>query len=365
MSTDPLDRYRSIMNNTEAPSRLSNHVLQQAREQKDLPNETVSCRSTANQPTAQILSLKRTRVKGFALAACTVFALGMGALILSPLMATHSTNSNSTEQPTNAIPEPFNFSVKAYADSTNTLLSFGADGSIVFDRNTYGALPQKPAYYTEGYFTGCLFRIEGEDVVSATASIDRGQLYSYTAEEFVKSDDPDRWAEALRWKPSQAGQEGFYRTYDFVQPQDTNDGLDRTNPDKLCRVALSTLMGQSTTLDSEELAAMSSGNYSLGIWTNEDFPDIAGPEGMFNVLDTLDGAHLTVTLTFTDGSTSTKIIELHSADMKFQLVPAQHSGTQVLQVMPELADASADEGDGISILRSLYGTVIDESYQQA
>ncbi len=97
MSIDPLDRYQSMMNDTHAPAHLSDQVLKQARAQldTDMPQATAaatggSARPAAREPiptrstTATLaFAVKRTRAKGFAIAACTVLALGLGGTALA------------------------------------------------------------------------------------------------------------------------------------------------------------------------------------------------------------------------------------------------------------------------------------------
>ena len=103
MSTDPLDRYQSMMHDTHAPAHLPDQVLEQARARlaadKVESTAAASCGTrTANatctpQPSAPtpareapatpVFSMKRSRMKGFALAACTVLALGLGGTAIA------------------------------------------------------------------------------------------------------------------------------------------------------------------------------------------------------------------------------------------------------------------------------------------
>ena len=103
MSTDPLDRYQSMMHDTHAPAHLPDQVLEQARARlaadKVESTSAASCGTrTANatctpQPSAPtpareapatpVFSMKRSRMKGFALAACTVLALGLGGTAIA------------------------------------------------------------------------------------------------------------------------------------------------------------------------------------------------------------------------------------------------------------------------------------------
>ncbi len=98
MSTDPLDRYQSMMHDTHVPAHLSDQVLEQARVRlaadkvESAAAASCSARETgatrsplpsipapAREATASpVFSVKRSRMKGFALAACTVLALGLG-----------------------------------------------------------------------------------------------------------------------------------------------------------------------------------------------------------------------------------------------------------------------------------------------
>lgn len=357
MNSDPLGTYRTMIVDAEAPDYLSDRVLQQVH-----ARNTQNPASRHDRPSVHhSVPAKRGRAKRLAIAACTVLALGAGTLAIASYAGLPDTNQGSSPAQTDsAIPGPFDFTVKAYASSTNTLLSFGENGMIAFDRDLTTGLPQKPSYYSQGFFTGCLFRIQGDNIVSASVSIDKGQLYAYTKDEFIKSDHPERWTEALNWKPGKADDGGYYEAYDNVQPQATNDGLDRSDPNKLCLVTLSSLLGQSATIGADNLSAMSAGGYSIGLWTNEDYEDIPQHNPFDGIIDTYDGAHLTITTTSTDGSVTTKVIELHAADLKMQYVNAEYGGTRKVQVLPEFATAD-DKKTGMA-LHSLYGTVIDESY---
>lgn len=379
MTDDPLNRYAEMMQRENAPESLTGRVLARARAET-APAAEAASRRGAHRPSAPppAFSVKRFRLRGVAVAACAALIAGAGLLALGPLTAAPTAPGAPDVPPSqsaSSIPAPFDFTVQAYADATDTLLSFGPNGEIVFDRNLDAGLPSTTDghYQNEGYFTGCMFRVTADNVANITASIDRGQLYRYTAEEFVKSSDPDRWNAALNWKNPQQNA-GMFEGIDYVQPQESNDGLDRTDPDKLCRVALSTLLGSETSIDIDAAAGETAASYNLGIWTNLAYPEAEMGQNPFaGPIDTLDGAKLTITLTFANGSTATKVIELHSADMKTQAVAADYGGPQRMQLLPEIVDVSSMSEDerqaayeaGFGTVRSLYGIVVDESYTTA
>lgn len=102
MSTDPLDRYQSMMHDTHVPAHLPDQVLEQARARlaadktesaaascgaretgttrSPLPSISAPAREATASP---VFSVKRSRMKGFAVAACTVLALGLGGTAIA------------------------------------------------------------------------------------------------------------------------------------------------------------------------------------------------------------------------------------------------------------------------------------------
>lgn len=102
MSTDPLDRYQSMMHDTHVPAHLPDQVLEQARARlaadktesaaascgaretgttrSPLPSISAPAREATANP---VFSVKRSRMKGFAVAACTVLALGLGGTAIA------------------------------------------------------------------------------------------------------------------------------------------------------------------------------------------------------------------------------------------------------------------------------------------
>lgn len=102
MSTDPLDRYQSMMHDTHVPAHLPDQVLEQVRARlaadkaesaeascgaretgatrSPLPSMSAPAREATASP---VFSVKRNRMKGFAVAACTVLALGLGGTAIA------------------------------------------------------------------------------------------------------------------------------------------------------------------------------------------------------------------------------------------------------------------------------------------
>ncbi|MDR2716341.1 MAG: hypothetical protein LBB46_06310, partial [Coriobacteriaceae bacterium] len=244
------------------------------------------------------------RVVRFALpiAAClTLVALAAGLVFLG------TDNSSGSNNP--GIPS---LAIKAYAAETDTILARGEGGQIIFSRalvphDTYN----KDRYLAEGYYTGSLFRVEGEGIVRVQASVSTGVLYRQSIETIVRGDNAERWDELVQWKPSMRGLGEYAAEYDNIQTlPPRGDGLPKDSPERQVRVALSKKLG--STMD----VSLSDGSpeYSFGFWTNDDygdFPEAGGPDA---IIDLFDGAMLTVTATFADGQTATHRIELYSGD---------------------------------------------------
>lgn len=161
------------------------------------------------------------------------------------------------------------FTIRAYATEADTFIESDSDGNIYFNRDgTAGFLADD--YSNAGFFTGCLFRVEGEGIVRIQANISTGELYRLTYNEFVKSDDPNRWDEALNWKQTKRGSGTYYSAYDYVAPMWSGTPENRNDPDKTVQVRLSKRLG--ATIDRPY-----SENSYFELWTNEPIGNSGNP----------------------------------------------------------------------------------------
>lgn len=174
------------------------------------------------------------------------------------------------------------FGIVAYAADTGTIME-PQDSKIVFDID--GGVHSE----TEGFFTGCLFRVTGEDIQTVSASIDRGELYrttwvDITAQQALESDTPVEGADITQgMRPNE--QDGGWRAQacwklgsQFEEPYD---------PD-----------------------------VSYGLWyasiQNGVSPTDDLQQAWRRQIDAFEGAVLTVTVTFTDGTQDTQTLTLHT-----------------------------------------------------
>lgn len=256
----------------------------------------------------------------------------------------------------NATPD---FSVQAYAADSDSILEMGTENQIIFSRaaDSYG-IGSKEAYLAEGYYTGCLFRIEGEGVTRIQASVSTGALYRSTQETVTAKENPDRWNELLSWKPTARGLGEYYDEYDYVNITGSLDDLAKDDPAKQWSVALTKKLGSTIDVAVDE----SSPSCSFGFWTNEDYgSDGDGMEATDAIIDLFDGATLTITATFNDGHTTTQVIELHAADVKASMQQGE-DGLWELSLTPEIVDPNGLQ-QYVDYVHTLYGTVEKTSHE--
>ena len=270
-------------------------------------------------------------------------------------------NHSSTGIPMSQAAETAGFSVRAYASNGSSMLALGNDGTVVFNRiePLYGIGDD---YTTEGFFTGCLFRVEGEGIERVQMNISSGELYRYTIESFRMGDSPERVKELITHKPLNRGLGTYYGAYDEVimlpAPVGTNI---KHNPDAIMNVGLSKLYGSTIDVSAENDPGIATGETSFGIWTNEGDPnELALRNDPFNALiDQFEGQTLTVSVTFEDGHTATQVIELHVAD--FRCDEGDPDDPNDTTIIPEMADSHA-RANGEHVIHSLYGTVLEANH---
>lgn len=356
MTDDPLTRYAALMNRAHAPRDLSRAVLDRIERQQSEQTRPTGPRHRAadasRDPGPAAFSVKRHRFRGFAIAACLLLLASIVGLSLGlPHFAKYG--------------QPFGFAINAYGASGNSLLAMGEDGRILFEADILFRVPPDDRYAAEGVYTGCMFRIEGADIVRVQAHIDKGELYRYTYDEFTSGTSPDRWAEALEWNTTLIGEGAFFGAYDLVQP--ISSPTEGEQPDgESVGVKCYQRLGSTIDLPITDEAGSRLSDYCFGLWTNEDAGVVTGYQ---DYIDTLDGATLTITIEKADGTHATKSIELTAADVKAKLVPSESGGTPELELIPQIVDPFEDDAqetldkrnEGFTWIHTLYGTVVEET----
>ena len=254
------------------------------------------------------------------------------------------------------------FVVQAYAAGTDTILEMGNESQIFFDAVMPMFGIEKEHYLTtEGYYTGCYFRVKGEHITRLQAAVSTGALYRHDSEMISAAENPERFNEALEWKPSRRGMGEYFGTYDDLEVLGSFDDLPKDSPEKQWKIGLNKKLGSTIDIPLEQ----DSVPQTFGFWTNEDFDEVApGAGDLHPIIDLFDGATLTVTATFADGATSTQIIELHTGDVRSSVV-TDADGDALLKISPELISAETAESLELydEYAHILYGMVKETNSQ--
>ncbi len=205
------------------------------------------------------------------------------------------------------------FGIVAYAADTGETME-PKDSKIVFDIASGGMESSM-----EGFFSGCLFKVTGEDIETVSASIDKGGLYRVLRMDIQESDadavlqgtyPPTHGADDLRVHGYDDGdwwvEASWHVENGFVEPYASNT--------------------------------------CYGFWgepkPDEMAQDIDLQDAWQARIDEFDGAVLTVTVTFTDGTQQTQTLTLHTGKLAVTY-PDDSSGPQLTGEV--LTDEQADE----------------------
>lgn len=176
------------------------------------------------------------------------------------------------------------FGIVAYAaDTGETMEPKGS--KIVFDTASGGMDSA-----TKGFFSGCLFKVTGDNIETVSASIDKGGLYRVARMDIEESD-----ADAIlqgTYPPTQDADDFLVHGYDdgdwWVEASwHVENGFVEPYATTTC----------------------------YGLWGEPKSVDMAQESDLRDAwharIDEFDGAVLTVTVTFTDGTTDTQTLALH------------------------------------------------------
>ncbi len=366
-------RYGEKMRAIQATDELRERVLQRARAQSAPANAAHEGRLR--------------RPLRFAIAACLTMLAGIGAL------------AALSSAPSDA--QPLSFVVRAYGSDEKAVIPKGAQGLVVLDSATkvpsYRAVDEE-SHATYGLYTGCEFHVEGDDIARVQAHLDRGEIYQVETVSYTPASDPDLAKALASWKPGLRFYDDLTAKYDLVEDVmydktlgEANEGRIKGDPDTLVKQNLYQRLGPTIDFDAESAEERPRADGSplpltertFGLWTNLPFDVLSHEEVLAQggdaatldernreaALETLDGARLTVTVTFTDGSLATQTIDLHTADFKANVI-ARVNGAAVVEATSTMLEGTAKElpradgnskvGDEASV-RTIYGLIVEET----
>ena len=328
-------RYRAMQAEVKAPADLIESARKAAHEIERQMDARTRTMPAIPESTARMRRPRREhgRILRAALpaAACLALALAVfGAVSLAP---------PSAEQP--AL-----FTIKAYASGADAALEPPSEDIVAFvlDETTSAG---NQSYHRSGVYTGMCFTVEGDGIEWVQATPPGGELYTCTAEEIIRRDDPEKLSEALSWKPTYRGRGSALAGYDWVSVVAVDDGRNHADDEKAHQLRLLKLLG--STIDIE---VSPDEPLRLGLW----FPDAGFDASGRLDLSSLSGQMLTVTACFADGRQQTRTIELADGWFATEELPyAPQSGIDRRPVGAPLSETEAQSVDGA--YHTLYGKV--------
>ena len=292
--------YQNMMEHIQPPAGLNDRVLSAAR------------RRTAEQEPAgpkRLAPRKRRPVLRAAVCAACALALVAGSVTLGPIGGGESSADGA---PLTALPA-FSFGLTAYAADTGERYEANANGGLAFSTSGQGSWSAE-----DGHYTGCLFQVAGENIQTISLAIDREALYRSRTLTDLPGEEVQKYLEA----------EASGTEYQLPGGGDVIAAVYSEGEEEPLTLEVVTDLGASVTEDYDPEARYGFLIPDTGDIDWEGDPRTANQES----IDRLDGARLTVTVTFTDGTEQTKIYTLSTGQLK---VEYEEDGTMTL--LPQLA----------------------------
>ena len=273
-----------------APETLKERTLAAAREARRA-GQTEAPQHLAPAPRRRFGMAKRI------LAAACAFGVIVGG---TAVWQAQSSGQSGSEAIAEAVAH--SFGIVAYAaDTGETIAPQGS--KIVFDMAGGGM--DSP---TKGFFSGCLFKVTGDNIETVSASIDKGGLYRVERLDITEAD-----AQAIM-------------TGGFAPVADADDIMVQSEPEQNKWWVDASYRVENGFVESYDP------DTSYGFWGEPQPVDMAkendDQDAWHARIDGFEGATLTVTVTFTDGTSDTQTMTLHTGKLGVEY-PSDESGPQL------------------------------------
>ena len=230
------------------------------------------------------------------------------------------------------------FGIVAYAADTGEVLE-PKNSRIVFDDGA-GMESQN-----DGFFSGCLFKVTGENIATVSAAIDKGALYrARTLTDFdieaynqmaAAADAALRAGGDSASAAAEAASDPRLEGADVVMPYGLGGTEDESEVEWCADACWKLDNGFVDAYDPE---------VSYGFWGEPR--EITGEGDMqaewHTRIDEFDGATLTVTVTFTDGTTNTQTLTLHTGKLACEYVDGENGPKLTGEVLTD--EQAAEQG---------------------
>ncbi len=293
--------YQNMMEHIQPPAGLNDRVLSAARQ-----------RAAEQEPAGskRLAPRKRRPVLRAAVCAACALALVAGSVTLGPIGGGESSADGA---PVTALPA-FSFGLTAYAADTGERYEANANGGLAFSTSGQGSWSAE-----DGHYTGCLFQVAGENIQTISLAIDREALYRSRTLTDLPGEEVQKYLEA----------EASGTEYQLPGGGDVIAAVYSEGEEDPLTLEVVTDLGASVTEVYDPEARYGFLIPDTGDIDWEGDPRAANQES----IDQLDGARLTVTVTFTDGTEQTKTYTLSTGRLKVEYDANSPGGT----LLPQLA----------------------------
>lgn len=292
--------YQNMMEHIQPPAGLNDRVLSAARQ-----------RAAEQEPAGpkRLAPRKRRPVLRAAVCAACALALVAGSVTLGPIGGGESSADGA---PVTALPA-FSFGLTAYAADTGERYEANANGGLAFSTSGQGSWSAE-----DGHYTGCLFQVAGENIQTISLAIDREALYRSRTLTDLPGEEVQKYLEA----------EASGTEYQLPGGGDVIAAVYSEGEEEPLTLEVVTDLGASVTEDYDPEARYGFLIPDTGDIDWEGDPRTANQES----IDRLDGARLTVTVTFTDGTEQTKTYTLSTGKLR-----VEYAGDGTMTLLPQLA----------------------------
>ena len=297
-----------------APEALKQRTLEAAREarraeQADAPQRTA--------PAPRRFGMAR-RI----LAAACAFGVIVGGTAVWRAQATGQSAGDAVAEAV-----AHSFGIVAYAADTGEEIA-PKDSRIVFDFSGGGGYPIGDGEQCD-FYSGCLFRVTGDNIQTVSAETDRGNFYRHKKDIQISSSLEERRAALDKTLPAVQGAEYVQLSSPALEP-DAPDAIWYVDADWPLENAFSEQYDPEAFYGFRTVVPTS-------LMLSDNSADLQ--KSVHNRIDCWDGATLTVTVTFTDGTTDTQTMTLHTGKLGCEYVDGE-IGPQLTGEV--LTDAEAD-----------------------
>ena len=293
--------YQNMMEHIQPPAGLNDRVLSAARQR------------TAEQEPAgpkRLAPRKRRPVLRAAVCAACALALVAGSVTLGPIGGGESSADGA---PVTALPA-FSFGLTAYAADTGERYEANANGGLAFSTSGRGSWSAE-----DGHYTGCLFQVAGENIQTISLAIDREALYRSRTLTDLPGEEVQKYLEA----------EANGTEYQLPGGEGVINAICSEGEEDPLTLEVVTDLGASVAEDYDPEV-----RYGFLIPDTGDVDWTGDPRAANQAsIDQLDGARLTVTAVFADGTEQTKTYTLSTGKLKVVYDADSPGGT----LLPQLA----------------------------